>query len=107
MGHRLHADPGLQPERNWLSWRRTMVSLTVVGVMSMRWLPHHSGVSHGLMVLALFCALLIGKSLYRRYCLQAGYMNRGDALPATVSVVWLSVAVLSLATASLVAVLGR
>ncbi|WP_345008282.1 DUF202 domain-containing protein [Streptomyces shaanxiensis] len=53
-------DPGLQPERTRLAWRRTTLSGTVAAVLAMR-TALHGGVSvAGGVVCALCCGLWLG-----------------------------------------------
>ncbi|MFI6015669.1 DUF202 domain-containing protein [Streptomyces sp. NPDC051243] len=53
-------DPGLQPERTRLAWRRTTLSGTVAAVLAMK-TALHGGVSVvGMVVCALCCGLWLG-----------------------------------------------
>ncbi|MET7883821.1 DUF202 domain-containing protein [Streptomyces avermitilis] len=52
-------DPGLQPERTRLAWRRTTLSGTVTAVLAVK-TTLHSGTAAGLIVCALCCALWLG-----------------------------------------------
>ncbi|WP_412176370.1 DUF202 domain-containing protein [Halomonas sp. HP20-15] len=106
MAQPLHSDPGLQPERNWLAWRRTLVSLVVASALLVRWLPYHALASCGLLLMTVSCACLIGASLQRRYRLQCGYLNRERAVPALGSVLALTMALQLVAMTCLVAILG-
>jgi uncharacterized membrane protein YidH (DUF202 family) len=63
-------DPGLQPERTGLAWRRTMISLAVVSLAAVRVLPDAGGtgwlVVPGLVGLVAAIALLVwGEYRYR------------------------------------------
>ncbi|MFE3326458.1 DUF202 domain-containing protein [Streptomyces sp. NPDC059176] len=40
-------DPGLQPERTRLAWRRTTLSFTVVAVLAARQVVHHTRITPG------------------------------------------------------------
>lgn len=54
-------DPGLQPERTRLAWRRTTLSFTVVAVLAARQVVHHARVAPGdLVALALSVLVWLG-----------------------------------------------
>jgi len=84
-------DPGLQPERTALAWRRSSMSLTIAGLVSARVLPHFWGTS-GLLVggagVAMSLIIMIfGHRRYRthHHRLSAGLHHRvglpGGLLP--------------------------
>jgi hypothetical protein len=50
-------DPGLQPERTRLAWRRTTLSGTVVAVLAVKAALHDSGTATGIVACAFGCAL--------------------------------------------------
>jgi len=52
-------DPGLQPERTRLAWRRTTLSSTAAAVLAAK-TTLHTGTAAGLVVFALCCALWLG-----------------------------------------------
>lgn len=76
-----HADLGLQPERTWLAWRRTLVSLVAASLFFLRWVPHHGRFAYLMVGLALAAALAIGVGQQRRYqrSVQAMHLGRGQA----------------------------
>nr|WP_043681998.1 DUF202 domain-containing protein [Streptomyces xylophagus] len=53
-------DPGLQPERTRLAWRRTTLSSTVAAVLAMKASLHGGVHVQGVVVCALCCALWLG-----------------------------------------------
>lgn len=79
LGH--HADLGLQPERTWLAWRRTLVSLVAASLLFLRWVPHHGDFAYLMVGLALTAALAIGLGQQRRYQrgVQAMHVGRAQA----------------------------
>ena len=50
-------DPGLQPERTRLAWRRTTLSSTVAAVLAAKASLHDGAHTEGIIVCALCCAL--------------------------------------------------
>ncbi|CAL9400445.1 DUF202 domain-containing protein [Streptomyces sp. NPDC057838] len=53
-------DPGLQPERTRLAWRRTTLSGTVVAVLAVKTTLHGGASAAGIVACALCCALWLG-----------------------------------------------
>nr|WP_202461709.1 DUF202 domain-containing protein [Streptomyces sp. SID8374] len=53
-------DPGLQPERTRLAWRRTTLSATVVALLAGRQALHSGATPAGLVALALTVAAWLG-----------------------------------------------
>ena len=78
------ADPGLQPERTELSWRRTALSLAIGSLIAMRLLPEALG--HGVWVIPSVLGLLASAAIWaagrRRYVRSSAAMAGGrDELP--------------------------
>ncbi|MFJ3897038.1 MULTISPECIES: DUF202 domain-containing protein [unclassified Streptomyces] len=53
-------DPGLQPERTRLAWRRTTLSSTVAAVLAVKAALHDGPHPAGVITCALCCALWLG-----------------------------------------------
>ncbi|MDQ0712264.1 uncharacterized membrane protein YidH (DUF202 family) [Streptomyces luteogriseus] len=53
-------DPGLQPERTRLAWRRTTLSGTVVAVLAVKAVLHGGASAAGVVACALCCVLWLG-----------------------------------------------
>ncbi|RZD80262.1 DUF202 domain-containing protein [Streptomyces albidoflavus] len=75
-------DPGLQPERTRLAWRRTTLSCTLVAVLAARAALHRSGGAAGVLALAACCLLWIGFLALAHHRLRALVPARPAPLPA-------------------------
>ncbi|WP_262058396.1 DUF202 domain-containing protein [Streptomyces sp. STR69] len=53
-------DPGLQPERTRLAWRRTTLSSTVAAILAAKAALHGGVRPEGIIICALCCALWLG-----------------------------------------------
>ncbi|MEU6350265.1 DUF202 domain-containing protein [Streptomyces sp. NPDC047072] len=60
MGVVAERDPGLQPERTRLAWRRTTLSGTVSAVLAVKTALHGGASPAGLVACALCCGLWLG-----------------------------------------------
>lgn len=63
----VHNDPGLQPERTDLAWRRTSLTLVTAACIFLRWMPHHGWFAGTLVAGSLLAALGIALTQRRRY----------------------------------------
>jgi hypothetical protein len=62
-----HNDPGLQPERTDLAWRRTALTLITAACIFLRWMPHYGWFVGTLVAASLLVALGIAVTQRRRY----------------------------------------
>jgi uncharacterized membrane protein YidH (DUF202 family) len=77
LANRPHADAGLQPERTWLAWRRTLLSMVGASLLFLRWVPHHGTFAFVLVGLALATAIGIGARQQQRYHQGIAAINSG------------------------------
>ncbi|MCD9877581.1 DUF202 domain-containing protein [Streptomyces guryensis] len=73
-------DPGLQPERTRLAWRRTTLASTVVAVLAAKTALHGSVSAAGIIACALCCALWLGFLLVAHR--RIGALASSDSPPA-------------------------
>lgn len=76
-----HDDPGLQPERTLLAWRRTLMTLLVVCTIYLRWIPHFGLIAILPIIVSLIAGLLIQIALNARYRKSARGL-RQERIPA-------------------------
>ncbi len=103
-----HWDPGLQPERTELSWRRTSLSLAAGGLVALRLLPEVLGpmsllVGAAGLVVAVGC--WIGSASRARRARDT-LLSGGRVLPDAVMPAALATIVVVFAVAGIVFVLG-
>ncbi|KUM33523.1 DUF202 domain-containing protein [Arthrobacter sp. EPSL27] len=79
----MHNDPGLQPERTDLAWRRTALTLVTAACIFLRWMPLHGWFTGTLMAASLLAALGIALTQRRRYHHHASGIG-GAAMTANV-----------------------
>ena len=78
-----HNDPGLQPERTDLAWRRTALTLITAACILLRWMPHYGWFVGTLVAASLLAALGIALTQRRRYHRAADGIG-GAAMTANV-----------------------
>ncbi|WP_436736208.1 DUF202 domain-containing protein [Streptomyces sp. BBFR102] len=78
-------DPGLQPERTRLAWRRTTLSCTVVAVLAARAALHRSGGAASVSALAACCLLWVAFVALAHRRIRALAPARPAALPGPVA----------------------
>ncbi|MEU2769550.1 DUF202 domain-containing protein [Streptomyces diastaticus] len=86
MSTRAVRDPGLQPERTRLAWRRTALSFTVVAVLATRAAVHRSGGAASVLSLAACFLLWLGFVALAHRRVRALAPARPVPLPAPVAV---------------------
>ena len=79
----VHNDPGLQPERTDLAWRRTALTLITAACIFLRWMPHYGWFVGTLVAASLLVALGIALTQRRRYHRAASGIG-GAAMTANV-----------------------
>ncbi|MFE7776773.1 DUF202 domain-containing protein [Streptomyces sp. NPDC057445] len=92
-------DPGLQPERTRLAWRRTTLAFTVAAVLAARQIVHHGGITgRDVVAFALSALVWLGflSVAHRRIGAMAtrrppAAMPLGEAFAATLCTVALAV----------------
>ncbi len=76
-----HEDPGLQPERTLLAWRRTLMTLLVVCTIFLRWIPHFGLIALLPVIVSLVAGILIQIGLNARYRKSAKGLKQ-ERIPA-------------------------
>lgn len=109
MSHRVpralgHDDPGLQPERTLLAWRRTLMTLLVVCTIFLRWIPHFGLIALLPIIFSLMAGILIQIGLNARYRKSAKGLKQERIPPPMREVVVLGGAVIVLSALGICAV---
>lgn len=103
-------DPGLQPERTVLAWRRTVLALAVGAAVGARLLdPHIGPVAYVAALVVIVVALWAYVSVDRAYRRTARRLSRGEiaAVSPGPAVALVAVAVVALAMLALVLLASR
>lgn len=103
--HAPHRDEGLQPERTVMSWGRTMMALSVVSALYLRWWPHHGALVLVPMAIAMMSAGIIYLTQRRRYLKQGRGIHREKVSADGVAVLSLTVLVCAMVVSMVVIML--
>ena len=101
-----HDDPGLQPERTLLAWRRTLMTLLVVCTIFLRWIPHFGLIALLPVTLSLVAGILIQIGLNARYRKSERGMRQERIPPPLREVVVLGSTVIVLSAVGICAVIS-
>lgn len=101
-----HDDPGLQPERTLLAWRRTLLTLIGVCLLFLRWIPPFGWVALLPVILSLIAGILIQIGLNARYRKSARGMTQERIPPPLREVAVLGCTVMVLSLVGVVAVVS-
>lgn len=85
-----HDDPGLQPERTQLAWTRTMLSIAVVGLLTLRLAALGGGGPYAVLIVVALMIATIAANQARRHRRYAAGVARGGLEPAAASVLALA-----------------
>lgn len=100
--HAPHKDVGLQPERTVMSWGRTMLALTVVSAVYLRWWPYHGA----WVLVPIGVALTMAGAIYltqrARYARQGAGIHQERVRPDVWAVLWTTVLVSAMAISMVV-----
>ncbi len=101
-------DPGLQPERTRLAWRRTLLALAVGSVLALRVLPERVGSwAYAMAIVGFLAAAYLAVATHRRSATADRALASREELPGAATLLTLSVAVAVLATMSAAALLAQ
>ena len=103
---RLHADPGLQPERTTLAWGRTCLALFVAGLFQLRFVAHYGVPALLLTCFAASSALALSLTARVRYVNATRRLLGERREPALRSVLVLSAVVIALGLGEIVLLLA-